>query len=122
MAASDAGSPLTLVPRAGCFEGLVACRGDVAIDGSVSGEVIAQGRLVLGEASSVEARIEGDEVVVRGSLEGEVRAQSRIELGPASTVIGSLCAPRIAVAEGSCFDGQLDMASPEQRGPSLFSA
>lgn len=100
---------------AGCrFEGLLAFRGSARIEGTLSGEVVASGRLRIGAQASVRARVEVDELIVAGRLEGDATARERIELLSGAEVSGSLRAPRLIIAGGSRVDGRCDV------GPAAF--
>ena len=54
-------------------------------------------------------------VTVEGRLNGDVSADDRVELVAGSTVDGNIKAPKIVVAEGARFRGNVDMgaAKPE---------
>ncbi|MEN8182580.1 MAG: polymer-forming cytoskeletal protein [Myxococcota bacterium] len=105
-----------LLPEGGRFEGLVAIGGDARIEGAVDGEIVARGRLEVGEKAQIRARVEAEEVVLEGCLEGEVRARHRVELGPRARLVGVLTTARLVIADGGCFDGRLEM-DPASRGP-----
>jgi cytoskeletal protein CcmA (bactofilin family) len=94
------------------FEGLLSFRGAARVDGKLSGDVVAEGCLVIGEGARVRARIEVDELIVGGELEGEIYARKRIELLNTARVVGSLRCPRLAVAEGGVLEGRCE-ATPE---------
>jgi len=94
-----------LVPVGGVWRGLVCFRGRARIDGTVLGDVVATGRLTVGEAGAIHGRLVVDEVVVAGTIEGEITARQRIELSPTACVVGQLRAPRVAISEGSVLSG-----------------
>jgi cytoskeletal protein CcmA (bactofilin family) len=100
---------MALVPEGGSFKGLVATRGDSRLEGAVEGEVRVGGRVVVGEKARIRARIEAEEIVVAGRVEGDLRARRSVELGPRAVVQGSLTTPRLVTADGSRFDGKLEM-------------
>ncbi len=108
-ASSDPVGVMALVPEGGSFEGLVATRGDARLEGAVEGDVLVVGRVEVGENAQVRARIEAEEIVVAGRVEGDLRARRLVELGPGAAVEGSLTTPRLVMADGSRFDGRLEM-------------
>ena len=95
------------------FQGLLTFRGQARVDGLVEGDVVAEGRLVVGPRGHVRARIEVDELVVGGVIEGDVQARDRIELLPSARVVGDLCAPRLSLADGCVLEGRCTTAPPE---------
>ena len=90
------------------FEGLLSFRGAARVDGKLSGDVVAEGCLVIGEGAQVHGRIEVDELIVGGELEGEIHARKRVELLNTARVVGSLRCPRLAVAEGGILEGRCE--------------
>ncbi len=108
---SDASARLSLGPlptlvEAGTrFEGLVAFRGAVRLEGLIVGQVVAVGALWLGKQGELRGRIEADDVTIEGCCEGEIEARHRIELLPGARVRGRMTAPLIVIADGSLFDG-----------------
>lgn len=107
---SDSPIPTVLAPGTE-FEGLLSFRGSARVDGKLTGEVVAQGRLVIGPGARVKARIEVDELIVGGELQGEVHARKRIELLESARVVGSLHSPLLSVAEGGFLQGRCEALS-----------
>lgn len=109
-----------LLPADARFTGLLAFRGEARIEGDLAGEVLADGRLTLGERAVARATIEAGELVVRGTFEGTAEAD-RIELAPTARVSGELRTARLVVAAGSRLDGRCETASgraaPARRNP-----
>lgn len=111
LSSDPATPPPPLLGPGSRFEGMVAFRGAVRLDGRVDGRVVASGCLWVGESAEIHARIEVDDLIVAGSIEGEIHAVGRVELLPSARVHGVIRTPRLAVAEGARFEGRLEMAS-----------
>ena len=105
---SKQGGVVPVVPSGAAFEGTLAYRGAVRIDGRLHGQVIATGTLEIGEQGEVRARVEVDELVVAGHLEGDAVANRRIELRPSARVEGNLRAPTVILADGCRLQGRLE--------------
>jgi len=65
----------------------------------------------------VAARVEVDVLVVEGVLEGEVVARERLEVMPGARVRARVRTPRLALADGAVFEGQLDMGRAGGKPP-----
>jgi len=89
------------------FRGILAFRGRARVEGSLAGEVVAEGLLEIAAGARVRARVEVDELVLDGELEGHARARGRIELRPGARVRGELRAPSLVVADGSRVEGRV---------------
>ncbi len=95
------------------IDGEVAGDEDVIIQGTVKGRVRAR-RSVIAEAGAVvEAEISARTLEVAGHLIGNVIAEDSVELKSSACVIGDITAPRINIAEGASFRGNVNM----QQGP-----
>jgi len=96
----------TILAAGASFDGVLAFRGTVQVEGQLRGDVIAQGSLKIEPQGRVEGRIEVDELVVAGVIEGDVYARRRVELLPTARVHGEVRTPALALAEGSVLDGR----------------
>jgi cytoskeletal protein CcmA (bactofilin family) len=102
---SDEREPL--IGAGAAFDGVVAYRGGVRIDGRLVGEVIADGSLEIGETGEVRADLNVEELVVAGRLEGDAVASRRIELRASARVVGGLKAPTVILADGCQVEGSV---------------
>ena len=81
----------------------------ITILGTVKGKVaVAQG-VIVEAGATVEADIEGQTITISGKVTGNVTARERLELRPESKMVGNAKAPRIVVADGATFKGNVDM-------------
>ena len=95
------------------FKGVLSFAGAVRIDGHVEGEVIGDELLIIGEPGQVSAEIEVGTLVVSGRVQGTITARERVELLRPSRVSGTIRTPCLVVAEGALFNGNCEMAGPE---------
>ena len=93
------------------IDGTVTGSETVLIEGHVKGAINLSGDLRIGTQARVEAKVHARNVTVEGRLNGDVSADDRVELVASSTVDGNIKAPKIVVAEGARFRGNVDMGS-----------
>lgn len=91
------------------FNGTLTFEGTIRIDGKVSGEVISQDTLVVGENAEVDAEINVGVLVCRGQVSGNVKASGRIELHETSELRGNISTPQLMISEGAIFHGSCEM-------------
>jgi cytoskeletal protein CcmA (bactofilin family) len=96
------------------FKGVLSFAGAVRIDGHVEGEVIGDELLIIGEPGQVSAEIEVGTLVVSGRVQGTITARERVELLRPSRVSGTIKTPCLVVAEGALFNGNCEMAGPDE--------
>jgi cytoskeletal protein CcmA (bactofilin family) len=83
---------------------------DLTIDGKIQGKIILRDHnLTIGSNGRISAEIEAKTVVVLGEVIGNISADDKIEITPSGSVQGDLSAPRVALADGSSFKGNIDM-------------
>src|ERR1051325_8230744 len=93
------------------IEGTVTGSEPVVGEGAVSGKINLSGDLRVGTQARVEATVHAKNVTVEGRLTGDISADDRVELVTTATVDGNIRAPKIVVAEGARFRGNVDMGS-----------
>lgn len=96
-------------------EGKLSGADQVEIDGTVAGEVVVDGAVVIGEEGRVEGRLEARQVTVHGRLQGNLYAAERAEVSASGRVEGDIEAPRVIIAEGAYFKGNVKMGQPAQQ-------
>lgn len=99
----------TVIGSSIVVDGEISGEETITILGTVKGKVaVAQG-VVVEAGATVEADIEGQTVTVSGKVTGNVTAREKLELRPESKMVGNAKAPRIVVADGATFKGNVDM-------------
>lgn len=97
------------------IEGTVTGNEPVVFEGTIKGRISLAGDLRIGTKARVEATVHARNVTIEGKLTGDVSADDRVELVASATVDGNIKAPKIIVAEGAKFRGNVDMGSARPR-------
>ena len=93
------------------IEGTVTGSEPVMIEGHVKGTINLTGELRIGVQARVEAKVHARNVTIEGKVNGDISADERVELVASASVDGNIKAPKIIVAEGARFRGNVDMGS-----------
>jgi cytoskeletal protein CcmA (bactofilin family) len=93
------------------IEGTITGSELVTIEGTVRGKVDLSADLRVGVKARLEATVHARNVTVEGKITGDISADDRVELVASATVDGNIKAPKIVVAEGAKFRGNVDMGS-----------
>ena len=99
----------TIIGSSIVIEGEINSEEDLVIQGTVKGRVSLRDNLVVEESGVVEADIEAQNVSIAGQVTGNVQAGERVEIAPGGRMVGDLRAPRIHIADGAAFKGNVDM-------------
>ena len=93
------------------IDGAVTGSEVVLVEGSIKGSINLTNDLRVGTKARIEAKVHAKNVTVEGKLTGDISADERVELVASATVDGNIKAPKIIVAEGAKFRGNVDMGS-----------
>jgi cytoskeletal protein CcmA (bactofilin family) len=83
------------------------------VDGKVSGKIVSDGELVIGESGEVEAEVSVGTLSVSGKVNGTIHAGEKVEIHPKGRVHGDMTIARanLIIHEGGVFEGKIDMAA-----------
>ena len=96
------------------IKGELRAKEDLTIEGQVDGKIqLDHGVLTIGPNGRVGAEVLAQVVNVMGKVKGSITGTETISIGKTATVDGDLVAPRVGIAEGASFRGQIDMQPPQ---------
>lgn len=99
----------TVIGSSIVIDGEITGDEDLVIQGTVKGRIQLKESLFVEESGSVEADIETQNVEVSGQVVGNITATDKVELKTQCRVTGDIKAPRILIADGASFKGNVDM-------------
>lgn len=80
------------------------------IEGRLTGQVVSEGDLVVGEKGEVEGEIRVGRAMITGTVRGLIRATRRVEIGPGGRVTADIETPSLVVDDGALFEGNCRMS------------
>src|SRR5262245_43083853 len=115
-AAIDGANSFSVIDRHSNFDGTFRSSRDLRIEGEVKGTIECQGTLFVAEGANVSAKVEAENIAVAGDLNGDIRCLGRLQIMPSGRVRGKVSTMTLVINEGAYYEGQLEMAPPEERG------
>jgi cytoskeletal protein CcmA (bactofilin family) len=106
--ALDLQSISTLISEGCIFDGNLKAPSYVRIDGQITGDVIVDEGLILGENGSVLGNIITKEMVVYGDVNGNIQTNS-LEIKATGKVTGEIRTQTLTVENGAVYNGSLSM-------------
>ncbi len=91
------------------IDGEISGDEDLVIQGTVKGKITLKESLFVEGSGVVEADIVTRNVEVSGSVTGNINASDKVELKTDGRMVGDIKAPRILIADGATFKGNVDM-------------
>lgn len=104
----------TVIGSSIVIDGEISGDEDLVIQGTVKGKISLRESLFVEGSGVVEADIETQNVEIAGRVTGNIQATDKVELKADCRVVGDVKAPRILIADGASFKGNVDMDSKER--------
>jgi len=102
-------SSINIISEGTKIKGDIVANGDIRIDGELSGNISAQGRLVVGPKGRVLGEIVCKNIEVSGYIKGKVKAGELLTMKATSNIEGDISAVKLSVEPGSVFTGTCTM-------------
>jgi len=107
----------SILPPTLRFKGELSADEDLLIQGFIEGTIRHTQRVTIGSQGNVKASITAQIIKVEGTVEGDLHAAKSVFVDESGNLRGNIQAPSVCLAEGSNFNGAIDMGKrPAQRG------
>ena len=93
--------------------GDLTCNSSIRIDGKVTGNIITQKLIIVGEKAEIKGDLNSKNVIVFGKLEGNVIA-GEVQIKKSGIINGDISVQAIEIEMGGKYNGKL-MMNAEQR-------
>jgi cytoskeletal protein CcmA (bactofilin family) len=88
---------------------------DLAVEGHFEGQIELERDVSVGAEGRIKGDINARSVRIGGSVQGNVRGTEKVEILATGRLEGDLAAPRVMLAEGAFFRGQVEMTGSQGR-------
>ena len=99
----------TVIGSSIVIDGEISGDEDLVIQGTVKGKIALKQSLFVEGTGTVEADIQTQNVEIAGAVTGNITASDKVELKANCRMVGDIKAPRILIADGASFKGNVDM-------------
>ncbi len=114
----QAGNVKTVIAKGTRIEGEITGKVSMELSGSVKGTARIDGLFWVREDGRFDGDIHAESVVVEGKVNGKINATQKVELRSTCRSSGSVVAASVAIADGSFFEGNIEMRGGSGGGKS----
>ena len=107
--ASTLSDGVTVIGAGIQVNGRVSGEEDLHVEGRLEGSVALTETFHVASGGVVMAEVKARDVVVSGVLVGNVTADDSVTLNPGGKLVGDIAAPRLIIADGAAFSGNISM-------------
>ncbi len=86
-------------------KGEIKFDGVLRIDGIFSGELVSQGKVIIGQTGLVKTDIKAGIIIIGGTIEGNVYATEQVTLLKTAKLTGDIITSSLVAEEGVIFEG-----------------
>ena len=90
--------------------------GDIRIDGTLTGNLITKGKVVIGPTGKVKGEVFCRNSEVSGAVEGKISVGQLLNLKASSTILGEILTFKLSIEPGAKFSGNCKMNDSEDNG------
>jgi cytoskeletal protein CcmA (bactofilin family) len=101
----------TVVSAGATVTGNIASNGDIRIDGTVSGNIDAKGKVLIGPEGQVQGDIKAAQTDILGKVTGIINVTDLLQLRSKAIVNGDIYAAKLQIEPTVTFNGQCHMGA-----------
>jgi cytoskeletal protein CcmA (bactofilin family) len=87
----------------------------IRISGHFEGKINSERHVMVDKGARIEGTIRAPHIIIEGELNGNVESAELVELGSECRMIGNINTDKIAIAEGSFFQGEIKMPKRKEK-------
>ena len=97
----------TIIGPSTSLSGDIDVAGFARIDGSIRGNVVAKGRVIIGERARMKGNLTGTNITIGGVVCGNVIADGHLVILSTALIIGDIITRRIQADDGCFLNGKV---------------
>lgn len=110
----DSKNAETVIGESVKVKGDFTAKGNIVIEGTLSGSIKTASDLFVGEKANVNASIVAKNAHIEGVVAGNIKVAELLEIGSKAKITGDVQATSISVAKGATINGQYSMNNAEE--------
>jgi cytoskeletal protein CcmA (bactofilin family) len=93
------------------IEGSIKARGNLRIDGILRGDLICEGRVVVGKSGLIEGQIKCQNAEIEGQIKANIVVSELLTLKATAKLQGDIVTKKLSIEPGANFTGSCSMGA-----------
>ena len=93
------------------IKGDITCTGDIRIDGSLSGSLVSEGKIVVGVSGIIDGEVSCKNADVSGKIKAKLVVKELLQLKSSANISGDINTNKLSIEPGANFTGTCNMGS-----------
>jgi cytoskeletal protein CcmA (bactofilin family) len=107
---------INLISNGTDITGDIKSNGDIRIDGTLTGNLITKGKVVIGSTGKIRGEVICKNSEVSGIVEGKISIEQLLNLKASSKILGDIVTSKLSIEPGAKFSGTCRMSENENYG------
>ena len=113
---ADNSTTINLISLGTDIIGDVRSAGDIRIDGTLKGNLITKGKVVVGPTGKIKGEVECKNSEISGTIEGKITVSQLLNLKASSKIEGDIITAKLSIEPGAVFTGHCLMKDGDNAG------
>jgi len=105
---------VNLISSTTIVTGDITTESDIRIDGTLTGNLITNGRLIIGSNGKIEGDIRCKSAEIEGTMKGKIVIDELLSLKSTSSFAGDITTSQLLIEPGAIFQGNCQMTRNKQ--------
>ena len=105
---------LNMISEGTRLKGTINSQSDIRIAGTVVGEAISKGKLIVTSTGKIEGNVKVSDADIAGKIEGELHVTNKVILRQSAVIDGDTHTKTLIVEEGAQMNGACRMSSDKK--------
>ncbi len=107
---------LNMISAGTLIKGDIESKGDFRIDGKVEGNLVTDGKILVGETGVFLGNITCDRCEISGAFEGKIIVKDLLSVTAGAKITGEIITGKLQVQPGAVFNGTCKMGNEQTLG------
>ncbi|MEK3882975.1 polymer-forming cytoskeletal protein [Paenibacillus sp. PL2-23] len=99
----------TLIGEGTTFEGKLKTEASIRIEGTIIGDIMSSGDVIIGENGSATSNVIARDLVLAGQLNGDVEVRGKLTICATGVLNGNIATQALVIESGGVFNGSSKM-------------
>ncbi len=96
--------------------GTITTDKDIRIDGNLEGDIICNGKIVLGSMGTIKGNVQCTSAEIMGTIEGKIKTSEMLSLKSTSRINGEIKTRNLSIEPNAQFNGTCEMNDDKKGG------
>ncbi len=108
---------INLISKGTTITGNIICCGDIRIDGHLKGNIVNQGKLVMGPDSEIKGDINVESAKIGGTIIGNITVNGNLEIEKSARLEGIIVSNGLIIHEGANLNAEISTRNKSTQKP-----